>query len=288
MGRMRTLREAVVILLAVALVGLAAHGLALAAADRAGGLAGWGPVAAMAVAGVATLLALVSSTLAARVVRSRAWLLGLGALTALALGAVGLTWASRGSEPALGALAYATALGLALWVPVGARWWLEELTHEPARAELAADHAAHDLPDDGGPTTQAAAGSRTPQRPAVSRRAALVAGGTCTAVVLLVAILVLGLAGGSVPSALVGSALVLVLAAAAASGRVQDTVALALLAGVGLCAVLFRVLELPEGRLVVGALALVVLVAFAWRPFAVRLTAARSAVVPAPVDRTEP
>ena len=83
-------------------------------------------------------------------------------------------------------------------------------------------------------------------------------------------------------------ALVLVLAAAAASGRVQDTVALALLAGVGLCAVLFRVLELPEGRLVVGALALVVLVAFAWRPFAVRLTAARSAVVPAPVDRTEP
>lgn len=255
MGRMRRLREAVVILVTVALVGIAAHGLAMTAALLSGGLDGWASLVSVVVAGIATFVALLSSTLAVLVVRRRRWRVALAALTVLGLAWVAVIAVSRApSEDVLAAIAYFVAFSLAVWLPVGARWWLDGQSAEEAQAAAP-----------------------------VSRRAGIVAASTCAGVVVVVSAITLAVAGGSVPSTLVGFALILLVTAALTSGRVPETMALALLAGVALSSVLFGLPELPDGGLVTGALALVVLVTFAWRPFAVRLTAARSAVAAPPI-----
>lgn len=254
MEPMRNLREAVVILAAVALAAFAAYGLALTAAGLRGGLEGWGALAAVVLGGVATFVALVSSILAALVVRHRGWRIAYVLLTLAGVVYVGLGafWADSADER-LSVLAMLVAFALAAWLPVGARWWLDRVAIEP-----------------------------DPAAPTVSRRAAATAGVLCGAVVVVVSLITLALAGSSIPTALLGLAIVLLVVAAATSGRVPDTMALALLAGVGLCAVLSGLPSLPDGGLVTGALALVVLVAFSWRSFAVRITAARRATVPPP------
>lgn len=257
MKPMRNLLEALVILGTVALATFAGFGLALASAELNGGLDGWDGVIAVVAAGFVAFLALVSSTLATLVVRRRGWRIAYLVVTVLgavyvALGALG---AGRGSDSALGDTAIATALALALWLPVGTRWWIESRRSE------------QDEP-----------------REDVSRRAALIAGIVCAVVVLLAVGLTLALAGPQLPAGLAGFALVLVVTAAVTSGRVPDTMALALLAGVGVCAVLFSLPEAPSGGLVTAALAVAVLVAFSWRPFAARITAARRATVVLPPD----
>ena len=234
----------------------AALGLARAASDLRGGVGGWGGVVAIGFAGGATFLALVSSTLANLVVRHRSWRAGyllvtLGAAVFLVLRAVRT---DRAAET-LATLAAVLALGLALWLPVGARWWLDRSTAPP-----------------------------------LGRRAALAAGAVVGFVVAVAGGVVLTVLGAALPGGLVGPVVLLVAVAAFASGRVADTFALALLAAVAVCVVLFELGSLPEGRLVIGAVALAVLVTFAWRPAAVRLSrargAARLAAIPAEARRT--
>ena len=251
---MRNLREAIVILATIALAGLAGFGLALAAADLSGGVDGWGGIIAILVAGIAVFLALVSSTIATLVVRRRGWRLAVVLLTLAGAGYLGLSaiQPGRSADEALAETALFVACALAVWLPVGARWWLESFAHGPESADPAAE---------------------TP----VSRRSAIVAGVGCAAVVAVATSIVLAVAGSSIPPGLTGFALVLVATAAAASGRVPETMALALLAGVGVAAVLFGLPSLDDGGLIIGALAVVVLITLAWRPAAARLTAARLA-----------
>src|SRR5690606_30617511 len=152
----------------------------------------------------------------------------------------------------LGELAILVSLAIALWLPVGARWWLEQVS------------ATSDQPD------------RAVALAPVSRRAAVVSGVTCAAVVVVATVFVLAVVE-SVPAGLGGVALVLLAVAAITSGRVPEPMALALLAGVAVCALLFGLPAEPDGGLVIAALAVGVLVTFSWRPFAARISAARRA-----------
>jgi len=253
---MRSVREVIVILGTIALAGWAGYGLALASAELGGGIDGWEGVIAILYTGFALFVALVSSTLATLVVRRRGWRLAYVALTlvgAVYLG-LGAFTPGRSAGDVLGEAAVVVSLALALWLPVGARWWLESLAREPVEPEIS-----------------------------VSRRAATIAGIACASVVVVASVIVIAVVGSALPTGLAGFALVLVITAALASGRVPDAMALALLAGVGVCAVLFGLPMLPEGGLVTAALAVVVLVAFSWRPFAARLTAARRATPALPL-----
>ncbi|NLF05637.1 MAG: hypothetical protein GX593_11650 [Actinomycetales bacterium] len=249
---MRTVIEAAVILGAVALATFAGYGLAVASAELGGGVDGWDGVIAVLAAGITAFVALVSSTLATLVVRKRGWRLAYVILTLVGVVylALGAFTSGRSAGTVLSEVAVVLSLVLALWVPVGARWWIERRAHE----------------------------EEEPERE-VSGRSAALAASLCGAVVLVTVGIVLAVAGSTLPSGLAGFALVLVVAAAMASGRVPEVMALALLAGVGICAVLFGLTMLPDGGLVVGALAVVVLVAFSWRPLAARLTKARSAAM---------
>lgn len=238
---MRSLREIVVVLATVALVGAAGHGLALASAE----LDGWEGLVAIVLGALAVFVALVSSALAALVVRRRPWRLGLLAVTVA--GGGWLLLSSLGADDLLAGLALALTLVLALWLPVGARWWLDSLESEPF------------VPA------------------AVSRREAILAGVLCGLVVILALGLTLALSGTAPPLGLGVLALVLLVVAAAASGRVHDVVAIVLLLGAGLAAVLFDLPNRENGRLVLGCLAVAVLVTFSWRPLAARLTEARRA-----------
>lgn len=251
MKHMRHLREALVILLAVALATYAALGLAHAASDLAGGVGGWGGVAAIGFTGAATLLALVSSALAGLVVRHRSWRTGY--LVVTLVGAVALVVvATRAEPPADGfaALALGLAGGLALWLPVGARWWLGRSSAPP-----------------------------------VGPRAGIVTASVVGFVLAVAAGVVVAVVGPELPGSLLGPTVLLLVVAAFASGRVPDTFALALLAAVAAWAVLFELGSLAEGRLVIGALALASLVTFAWRPAARRLVRARGAARLAEIPR---
>ncbi len=253
---MRSVREVITILGTIALAGFAGYGLAFASAELSGGIDGWEGVIAIIYAGFALFVALVSSALATLVVRRRSWRIAFVAVTlvgAVYLG-LGAFTPGRSSGEVLGEAAIIVSLALALWLPVGARWWLESLVREPVPAEKE-----------------------------LSSRAAVIAGISCAAVVVIASTIVVAVVGSALPGGLAGFALVLVVAAALASGRVPEAMALALLAGVGVCAVLFGLPTLPEGGLITAALAVVVLVAFSWRPFAVRLSAARRATPELPL-----
>lgn len=248
---MRHLREALVILLAVALATAATLGLAHAASDLAGGLGGWGGVAAIGLAGCATLLALVSSALAGLVVRRRPWRTGF--LLVTLAGAAFLVLAVLGSDPTgagLAALALGLAGGLAVWLPVGARWWLDRSTAPP-----------------------------------VGTRVAVLAASVVGLVVVIAGSVVIAAVGPSLPGGLAGPVALVLVVAAFTSGRLPDAFALALLAAVAAIAALFRLASLADGRLVIGALALAVLVTFAWRPAARRLVRARGAARLAEIPR---
>jgi len=252
MGAMRNVLEVAAILGAVALATFAGYGLALASAELGGGVDGWDGVIAVIMAGFTAFVALVSSTLATLVVRRRGWRLAFVVLTLVGMVylALGAFTSGRSTDAVLSEVALVLALALALWIPVGARWWLERRAQE-----------------EDGPEQE------------VTRRSAVLAAVGCGAVVFVTVGIVLAVAGTTLPAGLAGFALVLVVAAAVSSGRVPDVMALALLAGVGVCAVLFGLSMLPDGALVTGALAVVVLVAFSWRPLAQRLTRARGAAV---------
>lgn len=250
MGPMRRLIDAVAVLVTIFLVAFASFGIFRAAQELGGGDSGWADLAAIVGAALMLFLTLVSSALAGLVLRRRGWLLGYLVVTVLGLAwvASGLLGASPSSRELAEVLGYAAAGLLAVWLPVATRWWLRTLGPE-------AEH--------------------TPEP--VSSRAATIAGIGCAVVVLLAVGIVLAVAGSSIPPGLLPFALVLLVTAAASSGRAPESIALVLLLGVALCALLFDLTNLPQGRLVIGALALAVLVAFSWRPLAVRLTAARAA-----------
>lgn len=251
MKDMRHLREALVILLAVGLVTAATLGLAHAASDLVGGLDGWGGVAAIGLAGCATLLALVSSALAGLVVGSRAWRTGF--LLVTLAGAALLVFSVLRADPpgaGLAALALGLAGGLTAWLPVGARWWLDRST-----------------------------------APAVGLRVAVLAASVVGLVLVVAGGLVIAVVGPALPGGLAGPVVLVLAVAAFTSGRLRDTFALALLAAVAAIAVVFRLDSLTDGRLVIGALALAVLVTFAWRPAARRLVRARGAARLAEIPR---